>query len=181
LVDAAALRLRRELRAVLSDARQRLANIERHEFFRRPTDRVNQLRQLLDDRQRQLALGMFERFSRAQDRVSRLAARLGERHPRNLIGIADVRLAALAERLRCAAALGQQARAKQIDALAARLNALGPEQVLKRGYSITMLKKGGAVVRDASQVRPGDKLVTRLAEGQIESVVEDSRQLRLFE
>jgi exodeoxyribonuclease VII large subunit len=62
-----------------------------------------------------------------------------------------------------------------------RLQALSPSSVLRRGYSLTTLKKGGAVIRDARQLRPGDRIITRFAEGTAESIVEDARQLPLFE
>ena len=58
---------------------------------------------------------------------------------------------------------------------------MSPERVLGRGYSITTFKKGGLVVRSTSAVKTGDRLVTRFADGTIESIAEDSRQLPLFE
>lgn len=56
--------------------------------------------------------------------------------------------------------------------LAKRLQALGPEQVLARGYSITTDAKSGKVLRDAAKVRPGQALKTRLAKGEITSRVD---------
>ena len=53
-----------------------------------------------------------------------------------------------------------------------RLNALGPEQVLARGYSITTDAGSGIVLRDAATVKPGQKLLTRLAKGKIKSAAE---------
>src|SRR5207247_192350 len=47
-IDERALRLRRELRQVIDDARQRLVMIRRHDLFRRPAHRLNLLRQHLD-------------------------------------------------------------------------------------------------------------------------------------
>jgi exodeoxyribonuclease VII large subunit len=58
---------------------------------------------------------------------------------------------------------------------------LSPQGVLKRGYSITTLKKSGAVVRNAANLKPGDRLVSRLAEGSVDSVIEDAAQLRFFD
>jgi exodeoxyribonuclease VII large subunit len=52
------------------------------------------------------------------------------------------------------------------------LRALGPESSLQRGYSITFDEKG-EVLRDARDVRNGMKITTRLAEGQIISIVSD--------
>jgi exodeoxyribonuclease VII large subunit len=52
-----------------------------------------------------------------------------------------------------------------------RLHALGPEQVLARGYSITTDAATGQVLRDAAQAVPGQKLKTRLAKGTLASQV----------
>jgi exodeoxyribonuclease VII large subunit len=60
------------------------------------------------------------------------------------------------------------------------LEAVGPEQVLRRGYSITVRKKTREVIRSASQIKPGDRLVTRFADGEVEWTAEDSKQLPLF-
>lgn len=225
-VETAKIRLRREIDLRLQNARQRLAHIERHTIFRRPMDRINLARQLLDDRQRAIALAMGTRLRRLQgslhalslrldqyrpsailmrlrqrisadqqrliqaanarlrlshDRVGRLEAALRERHPRHRLQLERQKLTALAQRLDRAMSQLQQRRRRELDALSAQLNALSPEQVLKRGYSITTLKKGGAVVRSASQIKEGDRLMTRLADGAIESTVEDSKQLSLFE
>ena len=61
------------------------------------------------------------------------------------------------------------------------LHAVGPEQVLRRGFSITMEKKGRAILRASADVRPGDRLVTRFADGEVDSTAEDPRQPELFE
>jgi exodeoxyribonuclease VII large subunit len=53
-----------------------------------------------------------------------------------------------------------------------RLNALGPEQVLTRGYSITTDEMTGKVLRDAAKIRAGQKLRTRLKVGEITSRAE---------
>lgn len=180
-VEQAGLRLRRELEQLLEAARQRLAQIERHEIFRRPLDRINAARQLLDDRQRALALAMSAHLRIWQDRLSRFATTLGEHHPRHRVELHRQQLSTITRRLDLAIVNIQQRRRREVNALAAHLNAVGPQQVLNRGYSITTLKKTGAVVRSASQVKPGERLLTRLAEGTIESTVEDSAQLKLFE
>ena len=59
----------------------------------------------------------------------------------------------------------------KIAKISATLDALSPLAVLGRGYSLTQTADG-TVVRSENQVRPGDKLLTRLAEGIVRSVVE---------
>jgi exodeoxyribonuclease VII large subunit len=75
----------------------------------------------------------------------------------------------------------QRRRAEHVESVARLLHAVGPEQVLRRGYTITFRKKGGEVLKGAAQVKAGDKLVTRFADGEVESVAEDPRQPELFE
>jgi exodeoxyribonuclease VII large subunit len=226
VVEAVDARLRREVRTLLQHARQRLASVERHEAFRRPLDRINSLRQLLDDRERQMALAVSHRLRRIQgqlhaltqkleqyrpamvlmrlrdrlltgqqnlvraagtmlrknhDRVGRLAIRLGELHPGHRIALARQRVANLTMRLSRDVHEQHRGRTARVAAMKELLNAVGPEQVLRRGYTITALKKSGVVVKSSEQLKPGEKIVTRFADGKVESVVEDSRQMKLFE
>ncbi|HWI36602.1 MAG TPA: exodeoxyribonuclease VII large subunit [Burkholderiales bacterium] len=58
----------------------------------------------------------------------------------------------------------------RLERLQASLAGLDPSAVLRRGYSIT-LNADGAVMRDAAQARPDEKITTRLARGSVESVV----------
>jgi len=50
-----------------------------------------------------------------------------------------------------------------------RTTSLDPQLILNRGYSITLLR--GKAVGQASQLKPGDEIETRLKEGTIKSVV----------
>jgi exodeoxyribonuclease VII large subunit len=61
----------------------------------------------------------------------------------------------------------------KLGALEGRLRLLGPEQVLGRGYSITLNADTGEVLRNADGVRHGQKLKTRLKTGELRSRVED--------
>ncbi len=74
--------------------------------------------------------------------------------------------------LRAKPALALKIRREALRQLERRLNALGPEQVLARGYSITMDAATGAVLREAAKVKAGQQLRTRLAKGEIKSAAE---------
>jgi exodeoxyribonuclease VII large subunit len=202
-VEMHAGRLHRAMLNLVQLGRHRLESIERHEAFRRPSDRVDQLRQFLDERQRTLHVVMDdkihdlrqritvteqglatagnERLRRERETVARLTAALRERHPRHAASLAAARLSSLDARLSSVMTTCLKRQTLKVDLLARHLTAVGPEQVLKRGYSITTLKKGGKVVRSVNQVQPGDRLVTRLADGEIESTTEDKHQPGLFE
>jgi exodeoxyribonuclease VII large subunit len=68
-----------------------------------------------------------------------------------------------------------------LDSLARQLEAISAQSVLRRGFTITTRKNGGLALRSAGEIKPGDRLLTRFADGQIESTALDSRQLSLFE
>jgi len=65
-----------------------------------------------------------------------------------------------------------KARQEVLKQLEKRLNLLGPEQVLARGYSITTDAASGKVLRDSTKVKAGQKLKTRLAKGEVFSTAQ---------
>jgi exonuclease VII large subunit len=62
----------------------------------------------------------------------------------------------------------------RIGTVETRLRLLGPDQVLGRGYSITMDVETGKVLREARAAQKGKKIRTKLKSGEIMSSVEDS-------
>ncbi len=219
-------RLGRALRTTFQESAQRLRAVERDEFFRRPVEQINRLRQRLDDRQRGLVIAAYNAVRAPQRRLAQLAERLerhrpgavlargresvhalgqrleraaalairsrnahlnslagelAERNPHHLVRRHEDRLATLQHRLNHDIVRQQRARISQLSAMERQLRALGPQQVLQRGYTITRLKKGGVIVRSSLSVKPGDRLTTRFADGEVESTAEDSSQLNLFD
>ena len=63
--------------------------------------------------------------------------------------------------------------AAALDRLGGELHALSPLAVLGRGYSLTTAR-GGAVLRDAAAVNPGEVVRTRLAKGSLRCEVLDT-------
>ncbi|MBI4716966.1 MAG: exodeoxyribonuclease VII large subunit [Planctomycetes bacterium] len=61
------------------------------------------------------------------------------------------------------------------------LSALSYKSVLGRGFSITRLKRGRAVVRSLAQIHDHDRTLTEVADGEFEAEVLNLRQLELFE
>lgn len=181
LIEGICDRLAREMRQLIGDAQQRLRHIQRHEMFRRPLDHLHKRRQLLDDRQRAMTLTVARRLREVNSRLARLHSRLIQHHPRHAIALYIQQFKASEKRLARGALQSLHAQNRRLDLLATRLRCINPQEILKRGYSMTLVKKSGAIVRSPSQVKPGDTLLTRLADGQIESVVEDTQQLKLFE
>ena len=81
-------------------------------------------------------------------------------------------LAQLNRRLRERWRTQRQERANHLAHIASRLRLLSPENVLARGYSITQDRASGKIIRRAGEIKPRQKLRTRLSEGQVDSTAE---------
>ncbi len=174
-------RLTRAVRQGIGDALQQLLAIRRHEMFRRPTDRIDTLRQLLDDRQRQFSATHAEHLRRERNRLTLLATRLQSKHPRHGVVILGQQLAGLKTRLARAGQTTITRSSDRLQSLDRHLQAVGPTNVLNRGYSITSRKTDGAIIRSVTEIAPGDRLVTRFKDGQRESVVRNESEPGLFD
>ena len=56
----------------------------------------------------------------------------------------------------------------------ARLHLLDPQNILKRGYSITYHE--GKALTDPAGVNPGERIVTRLYKGEINSEIKSKKE-----
>jgi exodeoxyribonuclease VII large subunit len=152
-------------------SRQLVASLTQRMARMHPRRQLNEHLQRLDDLQtgllRQTKQGVNERFVTWRN----LASRLRQVRPkqflkqrREVLKVSQRRLHELA-----------QAKVKNcktyLAATESRLRLLGPEQVLARGYSITLDVATGNVLRDAKKVKNGQKLKTRLKSGEIFSEV----------
>ena len=179
-IDELRIRLNRVVRERVAHARHRIDSLFRHEFFRRPMDQVNMLRQLVDDRHRELIVTMNRRVWDLQRDLREIEEALCAHSPQILVARLAQRLVGHEQRLKYAAAVQFERRKGRVEAMERELRALSPDSVLKRGFSMTTLKKDGRVVRSANQIKGGEKLVTRLADGSIESLADDPKQPKLF-
>jgi exodeoxyribonuclease VII large subunit len=108
------------------------------------------------------------RIEYAMQAVDALARRLV--HPAERLRASRQHLGHLAARLAAATAQHLGEFRRRVDVAQARLAGLGHEAVLARGYSLT-LHADRRVVRDPASVRDGERIVTVLARGELESDV----------
>jgi exodeoxyribonuclease VII large subunit len=106
----------------------------------------------------------------ARQRLDQFATRPAFRRPLQRIHDAEQRLDDTAARLARAARNRVDQAGQKLAAISARLETLSPLQVLARGYSLTHTNDG-QLVRDSRTLKPGDVLITRVAEGVIRSLV----------
>jgi len=108
------------------------------------------------------------RIEYAMQTVDALARRLV--HPAERLRHSHQHLVHLAMRLAAATAQHLNEFRRRVDIARAQLESLGHDAVLARGYSLT-LNLTGEIVRDDTQVKEGERIVTMLAKGKLESQV----------
>ena len=156
------------------------------------TEGVYASREFVTDAMDLMRLRVQRRLTNGRDDFQSLAGRLMRLHPRRKLNDSLQRLddlqSGLLRGLKSAArsrslvfenlagrflraqpSLALKQRRETLRQLEKRLNSLGPEQVLARGYSITTDAATGTVLRNAAAVKPGQKLKTRLAKGEVTS------------
>jgi exodeoxyribonuclease VII large subunit len=168
-------RLDREAARLVGDRAERLAQRRQRlaqalpSLLRRRAERLDRFRLEL------ARLSPGRQLDRRQELLRDRAARL-EAGPRRLVRQRAGELAGrrAAERLDRALAARLQAAETGLAHRRGRLQALSPERVLGRGYSIT-LDEAGHVLRSAAGVEPGRTITVRLAAGSLAARVEESR------
>ena len=159
------------------------------------TENVFASRELVGDAMSLMQLRVRRRMRIESENFESLAGRLVRLHPRRKLDdslqrlddlqsglLRNLKTAARSRNLVLQNLAGRFLRAKPSQVLKARqeflkqlekrLNLLGPEQVLARGYSITTDAASGKVLRDATKVKSGQKLKTRLAKGEVFSTTQ---------
>jgi exodeoxyribonuclease VII large subunit len=154
-------------------ARSRLDQLAGRPCFRRPLDRMHEQERRLDEWGARLTRAAQQCVRQGEQRLQTQAARLEAVSPANVLREQGRRLADWDERLRRAGQQCLQQARQRLEAQAARLEGLSPLNVLARGYSLTR-REEGAVLRDAGQVRPGERIVTQLQHGRVVSRVEEA-------
>ena len=155
-----AVPVKAELEAQVTDLAARLSRAPR-QFAEGQTQQLDYLSLRLE-RTLDGAAARVER--RLRDASSRLAPAL-----KDVVARLEVRLQRAALRLEQPLPAARQRAEAALREQATRLDLLNPYAVLGRGYSITV-GADGHVVRRAADVAPGDRVTTRLAEGEFTSV-----------
>jgi len=109
----------------------------------------------------------------ARAKLERLRASYAFRAPLQMIRLHEQRLDELAGAAGLAIRRRLESCRERLATAAGRLGALSPLKVLGRGYSITRALETAQVVKDASDIRPGQSVETILHRGRLVSRVED--------
>ena len=173
-VAGAPIRLRQWLDEQLEAKVAALARLNERRSRVHPRRRLNDWLQRLDDLQAGLLRRARDGGPRQRVAWRNLAERLLRLRPSQLLRQRRERVELARRHLVERARYHLRREADGFNALAGRLRLLGPEQVLARGYSITMDAATGKVLRQAGEVKRGQRLRTRLKHGDVFSRAEEN-------
>ena len=160
--------------AALHEFEVRLARVRPEGVLARRREGLSRMERRLGHAEQRLSL-------RLERRLGKIDARLMAASPIHAVERGSSGVGQLLGRLERGMRIALADRRRAIESLDARLAAAGHEQVLARGFSITRRKKTREIVTDPRQLREGDRITTRVAEGEFDSKVVDRRQGELFE
>jgi exodeoxyribonuclease VII large subunit len=153
-------------------SRQLVESLVRRMMQAHPRRRLDESLQRLDDLQTSLLRCGKQGVRERQMACRNLTVRLRQVRPKQLLKQRRELLKLNRQRLRELAHVRFKDLKNGLAATEARLRLLGPEQVLSRGYSITMDAVTGRVLREAVTVKAGQKLKTHLQAGEVLSRIE---------
>jgi exodeoxyribonuclease VII large subunit len=178
-LDRAALRLASVASDTLRRRRQRIDTLGRHIDRIEPRHAIAQGWRRVEDAQRRLEAAMRACVRTRIESLVRAANRLDRASPLIRVHRQRDRLDNLRGRLRTALASRTAGAAHRLSALAEHLRIVSPQAVLERGFSITTMRDG-TIIRSTRQVRRGEVITTRVADGSFDSTVGKPKQATLF-
>lgn len=130
---------------------------------------LRQARQELQSLSRQIPTVTLQRLQRERKQLDALTTRIPASAVRQL---ANARIRVAATRQSLLAVVGNQLQRERhrLEMIAQRMKDVSPQRQFERGYSLTL--KEGKIVKDAAQLKTGDRIVTRLGQGEVTSTVE---------
>jgi exodeoxyribonuclease VII large subunit len=172
-VEILSNRIERAARFQLLHSRQLLDAIPLDRAERRVTASLHRAGQRMDDLGFRMESSVSELIRMRRRQVADLTADVLHHEPRQMLARTQERLAVGTTRLERSLERTLRRWAARLDALDARLRSLSPLAVLERGYALAM-NADGHVIRSAHQVARGDRVRTRLHDGEFTSLVEES-------
>ncbi len=151
-------------RSRLRQWQQHLQHLEKR--LQHPGRRLRDLAQRLDEMELRLHRAQQNLLHRASARIRQSHERLLRHNPVHRLGTLQSRNTNLSQRFKLAMRQQLALRHAQLQQLAHALDAVSPLATLGRGYAI-VTNEQQQIVRQAGQVKPGDQIKARLAEGQL--------------
>lgn len=167
-------RLGMALRAEVRHTVGRLRAIVTNPIFANPRSLLTPAQTRLRRDEDDLARALRAQMHAAHLRLERLASRVHAGRPEAIHAARAATVRELTARLSSSMRRTIERRADRLDAYARELDAVGPMQVLRRGYSVT-LDANGRAITDPASVAPGQAIESRVLGGVIRSTVSGAK------
>lgn len=152
--------------------RLRLENLSNRRRLRPPLLQIQRQRRRLEQLQHRLEQATERRSKRQERRLFLLQQRLLRQEPQARIKRMRQHLAQQFQRLQFAMERLLRERKHRLQRMMGQLDALSPLQVLARGYAL-VVDEQGALVREKTQLAPGQKVRLRLHDTEVWARIED--------
>lgn len=156
----------------LEHGSQKLAWLQKR--LRHPGRLLQEKSQRLDDLQRRQLNAISHALRHTQVRLSHLADKIQQQNPAQLISYRKERVILIRKTLSKNITLLLQRHREQLRQLGHNLHTVSPLATLDRGYAIVLHEHDNKLVRSYKQVKAGDRVTARLAEGNITCKVENA-------
>ncbi|MET0377622.1 MAG: exodeoxyribonuclease VII large subunit [Spongiibacteraceae bacterium] len=172
-ISALRQRLLQRWQQNLTQTRQRIHWQEKRLQAQHPGQRLRQRVLRLDELELRMRQAMTRTLQDKQKHLHLLESRLQRHHPGQRLKQMQTRLAFYRKQLPALMAAQLHTHKQQLSTLAQLLNSVSPLNTLERGYAI-VTDVNHHVVRAASEVKSGDKIRARLAQGELFCLVEST-------
>ncbi len=164
LLDQMQRRLQQRIQQRLQLQRQRLTGLSQR--LRGPLHDIQRRSQHLDQLEARLMRGWQRLQQHRMHTLNRYQQALQHQHPERIIKASQERQQLLSQRLERAMQQQLHSQRQRLTSQVKLLDSLSPLSILGRGYAICETEQG-AVIQNADQVQPGDRIQTRLGRGQL--------------
>ena len=154
----------------LANRTRRFTQLEHRLQQQHPQLRLARQQTVLDRLRQRMTYAMDTQLKRSGQRQQRMTQRLNQHSPQPRIHRAQNRVQQLEYRLAQLMSARLSATRERFGNTVTHLEAVSPLSTLARGYSVTTATDG-KVLKQTKQVKAGDMLTTRLADGWVESEV----------
>ena len=163
--------LDRLIRQALEIRRMQVRRLAEAPYFREPRRLIVERQQRVDQLEMRLSEILKNALQQRRSGIEKILAFLSAFRPGRWLQAKRAEVAKLETRLAWIATSRLDFHKNRVAELTNVLRLLGPRQTLERGYSIT-LDANGSVVRSVQSLKLGDTIRTKLADGELNSVIE---------
>ncbi len=144
--------------------------------LRHPKEKLEQQAQRLDNLELRLKANIERQLERRRNRLNTLVIRQKPLHPEVKLAQLKQRFLLAQQQLLRSQRASMTERQQRFNAAVRMLNTLSPLNTLERGYALVTDTNTQTPITSLSQVKVGDKVKTRLADGEFVSLVESTQK-----